>query len=268
MKHKIKLEKFFEQSGITYDENLITSGNICHEYENYSIEDILHNLPKKFKFTEEQLEKDEVLKDALSQALNEASHDSLVDECYKEQNKMVKRVADEMVDYINKIRDDKVAINAITVDWKNDEVIIDVNKLALSTTREIINGEGMFHYETDKELASVYDGKYNANQAVEHHLHYLLNIKLIDEIYGLTGKPNSDWEVNYWDISEETFRERIEENLTPEQLSLSAQTLLAINASNELKTTKERVVTLEGELGKAIELLSKRELDSFERAIA
>ena len=265
MKYKIKLKEFFEYSGINYKDNLIDV--IYHYYENHSIEDILYNLPKKFNFTEEQLEKDDVLKNALNRALNEASYDCLINECYKEQMKMIERAADKMVEYINKIGEK--ALNAIIFDWKNDEVIIDVNaKVALSTTREIINGEGMFSYNTDKELAKSYDNKYNQSKTVEHHLHYLLNIKLINEIWGFVGYPNTEWEVQSWDIDEDTFAERIEDNLTPEQLTLSAQTLLAINASNELKLTNKRVVELERELGKAIELLPKRELEAFTRATA
>lgn len=273
MKYKIPLAKFFEYTGIEYEEDFPSSSSVYHDYENHSIEDILYNLPKKFKFTEEQLEKDEVLKEALNQALNDASSDGLIDACYKEQNEMVERFAYKMVEYINQIDEEthesrKKAINAIIINWQKDEVIIDVNvKTALSTTCEIINGEGMFGY-TPNELATVWNGKHNESQAIDHHLHYLLNVKLIDEIWGLVGMPNTEWEVNSWDINEEVFTERIEDSLTTEQLSLSAQTLLAINTSKELKTTKERVVELEGELEKAIELLPKRELDAFIKATA
>ena len=270
MKYRIKLEEFFKYAGIDYEEDLVTSSSINHEPENYSIQDIIHNIPKRYNFTEEQLEKDEVLKDALNQSLNEASYDSLIDECYKKQNEMVENVANKMVTYINQINDDgNEAINSITIDWQKDEVVIDVNvKTALSTTREIINGEGMFTYSTDNELAAIYDGKYNPGQAVEHHLHYLLNIKLIDDIFGLVGMPNKDWEVNCWDINEDAFNDRIEDNLTSEQLNLNAKTLLAINVSKELKSTKERAVELEGELEKAIKIVPKSEMNAFLSATA
>lgn len=63
----------------------------------------------------------------------------------------------------------------------------------------------------------------------------------------------------------------IRDCLTPKQfwqrLSLSVNTLIAINTSHKLKTTKKRVVELEKELEKAISFIPEKEMDAFTKSI-
>lgn len=278
MKTKIKLTDFFNYTDIKYDEDLFADPNISNEFENYSIDDILYNLSAKFKLTEKQLEKHPELKENLNIALNAANHDSLISECINEQKRMVERFANEMVDYINQIENEYgkrlIPVNSIEIDWNEEIAIIDFNAtIALSTIREIINGEGQFTYQSDKELAEVYDGKNKPKEAVIQHLYYLLNIKLIDSIYGMTGKPNQEWEVTSWDIDKTTVNDRLLDTLTERQFNfvtgkLNPKTYNALILYDKIRETEDDLKTLRKELYFAKQEIPKKDMQLYVDAIA
>lgn len=276
MKTQIKLPDFLNYANITYDDDIYTSQHV--EYENFSNSDIIEQLPKMYKLTEQDLEKYPDLKENLNNLFNDANRDGIVDVCMTEQNKMVERVADEMVDYINLIQDEYgktlKPLNNITIDWTNEIVTIDFNrKDALSTIREIINGEGTFHYATNDEFARCYDSTKNVTQTVIQHLHYLLNIKLIDSIYGLINYPNNDWDIQRWDISKETIEQRIEEFLTEMQYKFAIgkihpNTFAAIELQKQITIAEDNLKTLRKETCLARQQIIKKEQQLYVDAIA
>lgn len=272
MKHKMLVADFLEAAKITnYEEDLMP--DIYYEHEDLSIDDIIHNLPKKYsKITAEQLAELPALSRSLECAINTASHDALIDECYKEQNKAVENYADKLVECINKIpEDDKVAVKSIFVDWKTDEVTIDFDvKNTLSVVREIINGEGMFVYDTDLEFAMIYDGKNRPTQAVIQHLHYLLNGKLINDIWGFSSRCNGklDWECDYGYITEENIVGQLEDTLSKAELKmlagkLSVDVIKAVELRHALDSKKEEVEDYFKKLETQLSSLSKEEMLEF-----
>lgn len=278
MKTKIKLTDFFNYTDIKYDDDLYCSPNVSNEFENFSIENIIYKLPTCFKLTEEQLEKYPELKENLNHALNEANHDSLLNACIDEQEEMVEKFANEIIDYVNQIEDEYgkklLPLNNIKIDWSEEVAIIDFNTTdALSTIREIMNGEGQFTYKTINDLAEEYNGKNQPKETVIRLMYYLLNIKLIDSIYGMTGKPNQQWEVTSWNIDETIFKNRLLDNLTDEQYQLivgklNPNTYTAITLRNRIINAEDDLKTLRKELYLAKQKVPKKDLQLYVDAIA
>ena len=264
MKTKLKLSEFFEYVGITYDDDM--SEFIHYEYENYSVSDVIYNLPKQFKLTEKQLEKCSELQTVLNGILNTACRDSLVVAAYDKQREMIENVMEDIVKYVNKVENN--ALNNITIDWDAEEAIIDFNtENALTAIREIINAEGKFEYTSNDSLACVYDGQDNPTRAVEHHLHYLLKIKLIDSIYGFIGKPNYEWEVSNWDMCPESVSDAFDELSTLEHDMLSGKihfsVYLALIIHQRVKIAESELKTLRKEAYNIRKTLSEKELEQY-----
>jgi hypothetical protein len=209
---KISLADFFKYTKIDYEEDLFNF--IYHDYQEHNISTILDNMPKKYDWISAELLEDiSPLYDVCNRAVNRAEESGLEAEAYKQQRKAVEEFASHMADYINQVADNE-AVKSISIDWNNDQAIVECDEVqALSTIREIINGEGYFYYEDDKALAEAYDGTNDPKQAVTGHVHYLLNVKLIDDIYGMTGIPRFNWEVNSWDIDQDYISEMLDEEL-------------------------------------------------------
>lgn len=219
----MSIEDFVKTAKVeNYEDDL--SPHIYFEGQSLKEDEIVHNLPKKYSHvTEEQLKELPALRDSLESALNAASEDALIDACYDEQNKALENYADELVELVNKIPDSSTdkALNSIVIDWKADEVLIDFNvSTALAITREIINGEGMFEYNSDKEFAEIGDGSYKPKETVISHLHYLLDGKLINSIFGFSTRRfgKLEWECSYGDVTDDHTVTRIEEHLNPTEL--------------------------------------------------
>ena len=107
-------------------------------------------------------------------------------------------------------------------------------------TMEIINGEGMFRYDTLEEFASILDGKFAPARAVENHLHYLLNYELIADIwgYGLRGKNLSEYiddrRISYAYPEDDVIKEAIEFEMSDAEGDTDVQDeLLAIKYATE-----------------------------------
>lgn len=213
-KFTIPLKEFFKYAGIDYKEDMW--GYIYNEWQKYNAKDIVQDLPKKYShFTKEVIEENNELHEALNNALNKAYDSAYHNAGYDAQLKAVESYKEDMITYINQINEKGEAINAINIDWSEENVEVNFNPIpACQTIMEIIEGEGVFCYNEDvKEFVQSYDGSLNYEQAVEHHAHYLLNVKLINDIYGMTGKPKWEWEVNYAEVDEDCFGEYIEEEL-------------------------------------------------------
>jgi len=267
MKTKIKLLDFFEYTGIDYDEDIYSSGCVHYEYENYSISDIIHNLPKQFKLKEKQLEQCPELQETLTTILNTSNHDSLITACYDKQREMVEEAAEDIVRYVNKIKDN--ALNYIAIDWVAEEVTIDFNtKNALTATREIINCEGIFSYDTDQAFIDGYDDTNSPGVVVTQHIHYLLNIKLINSIYGFVGKPNYEWEVSEWSICSESVSDAFDELSTIEHDMLIGKiyfpVYLTICLQQRIKDAESILKILRKETYMSRKALKARELKQYQ----
>lgn len=218
MKTTIKLQDFFDYAKIDYKEDLWDS--IYHDYYKNDIDTILYNL-KGTRYekliTKELLERHEEVYFAIDRALNRASETGLEQEAMKKQMKSAEAYADKLEDILNNIvyNWDGEALNKkgnikLTVNWQKDILEIEGNiENLLYCIVEIINGEGYFRYNNGKELAGAYGD--TGREAIKSHLHYLLNGKLISEIWG--ERLDFDWEVNSWDIDEEAFEEYIYDEL-------------------------------------------------------
>lgn len=265
MKTKIALTEFFKYAGINYEDELYSK--VYNPYENFTKDEILERMPKEYKnITKELLEVDDDLVDALRHSINEANEDSLVNEAHNAQEKAVERYASDMVDYISSISKIKEkAIKSIFIDWSNEEAVIDFNtNAALSTVREIINGEGMFYYETDKELACVNDGKNKPANAVVNHLHYLLNINLIDEIFGMCSMPRFDWNADNWSFDVECLKKRLGDNLHSRYTKLKTATNIAIAIDMKITQKHEEIEKLKNDLYDYLQLVPKNEVKEYQ----
>jgi len=213
MKFIIPLKEFFSETKIEYKEDIWNE--IWCDYIKYDAKDIEHNLPKAYShITEDMIKENDELKDALNRALNRASESAFADACYTEQQEAVSEYADTLVNYINNIKEG--AIKSIVIDFVQETATItgDAKKTA-DVIRQIIEGEGMFDYQgSTKEFVRSLDGSDNYIKAVEAHTHYLLNAKLIDDIWGFSGTPKFEWDCQYGDVNDEYFSEYIEEELS------------------------------------------------------
>ena len=161
-------------------------------------------LPDYTDYTREQLEQSPALCDVLSRAMNRAIEQAVANEwddafCDAYEN-YIERLEGALNDITSNCEaghiDGKVSL---TLTQKPDvcgdggEIVIEghANTLALITA-EIINGEGMFRYDSLNEFATVIDGKFAPARAVAGHLHYLLNYSLIANIWGLRGGDIND----------------------------------------------------------------------------
>jgi len=222
MKYITTIEKFIELADIkNYKDDLYD--DIYYEYEKLSDDEIFRALPAKYsKFMMEKLTLLPTLRDSLELALNRANENALISECYNKQNNELEAYANRLVKLVNDVSEGKTeALNSIVFDWTKDEVTIDFNtRVALTTTREIINGEGMFVYDTDSELAMINDGKYKPAQAVIDHLHYLLDGKLINDIYGISYSRWGElqWECDYGYSTDDMIEEALKDECTDAQM--------------------------------------------------
>lgn len=269
MKTKLKLNEFFKITGINYDEDV--HNLIYHEYENLPIDDMIERLPERYQncITKELLENDNELEKDLRDSFNSADYDALVEAAYDKRNRAVETYSDKLVDYVNTLSDtEQKALNSIFIDWDKDVAIIDFNpKEALSTTREIINGEGMFYYEDDKALATVIDGKYSSAKSVIMHLHYLLNAKLIDSIFRIVGYPRFEWEVDYYSYTPEMLENRLSENVPDRYLSLPTIVNKAINLSTKIDEQIKQKRYDTKKLYEILEQMNKKDKQLYEQTL-
>lgn len=233
----ISLKDFLAHTKINYTEDLWD--HCYHEFQRYSPRDIVNNLPKKYAhITEEKLENNTILLEAFSRALNRADEQAMLDQMYADQNKGVEEFCDNLADMINTTldKDQGQAVNSIIVDWDKEEVTLNVNLApAIKATIEIINGQGYFQFDTMKEFILQYDGKYNPKRALEHHLHYLLNYQLINDIYGLRTRDIFTWGTSYWSIDDDNFSECIDEEMDEIMEKVSTAREMAAEVEQDFK---------------------------------
>ena len=275
MKNEIKLSvyQFCEYAGIKWEEDMYPL--IYHDYEHYELSDIIGNLPEKYKKGAKHLEKPEFqqIVSKLNGAMNYASEAGLVSECYREQQKMVERAAERLQSNINDViwigddseraKDYAKTFVKISIDWSQEEevtVTFDANK-AVKAILEIIEGEGIWGFSSVKEFLE--SGPYTPEEGVRSHLHYLLNAKLISDIYGLS-RSSGEWEVSGWSADLSELEDRIKEDLDDNEKALLEGTLdadvysIAVRKKELLITHKETFRKL-FELEKEIEKLTPAE---------
>lgn len=190
MKLEITTEKFNSINDIEFKDGY--DATWC-DWQNYRPNDISDHT----EYTTEQLAQSPALCDVLSRALNRAQEQAVADAYYTEQDSAYESYIERLESFLNDTVRNSCEHNdiknkiSITLTEKPDcvgtggKITIEGDAVTLAkVTIEIINGEGMFRYDTLKEFACVMDGKYAPARAVAHHLHYLLNAKLICDIWG------------------------------------------------------------------------------------
>jgi hypothetical protein len=224
-KVEMSIQEFCEYVGVNWEDDMLTQ--IYYEYQDFELSDILRNLPKKYSEANELLKEPEFeeLVHKLNSAMNRASNIGLLDEAEKAQRETAEKIGDYMEHLIKEILDigydgqDNSGAVKISFDWtKSKEVTVEFEpRKALKVIMEVINGEGIFGFESIDDFVA--SGPYTEEEAVETHMHYLLNGKLISDIYGFR-KPSMEWDVNFWDISKEELLYAIEESelFTKEEL--------------------------------------------------
>lgn len=276
MKHITTIEKFIELAHIkNYKDDLYD--DVTYEYERMSNDEIHRALPAKYsKFMFEKLKLLPTLRDSLEHALNRANESALIGECYKRQNDELEAYADRLVKLVNDVSEGKTeALNSIVIDWEKDEVTIDFNTgVALSTTREIINGEGMFVYDSDSELAMINDGKYKPAQAVIDHLHYLLNGKLINDIFGISSYRWGElqWECDYGYPTEKDIESELKEECNDVQLEflqgkIDGNLLYAVELKTQQTNAKKLASEATKKLNSTLSSLSTDDKKKYETLI-
>lgn len=207
MKHKIPFADFLINTGTAEHYKEDTYELIYHDGVYYGTDDDARdNLPEKFAHLADLPHLLEEIKSAYARA-DEAGLEA---KAYNMQKESFEEYADHLADMINEITPG--AINSIAIDWRDETATIDANTpQALSAIRQIINGEGVFYFESDKELAESYDGKHDSRRAVKQHIHYLINGKLIADIYGMNHRTPGVKEINYWTPDEEYLAELLAE---------------------------------------------------------
>lgn len=197
MKLKISTNKFNDINGIEFKDGYDATWS---DWLSYSPSELADHT----EYTKEQLEQSPALCDVLSRAMNRANEQAVANEwddafCDAYES-FIERLEGALNDITSNCEagsiDGKVSL---TLTQKPDvcgdggEIVLEgrADTLAL-ITMEIINGEGMFRFDTLNEFATVMDGKYAPARAVENHLHYLLNYSLIADIWGLRSGDIAD----------------------------------------------------------------------------
>lgn len=190
MKITISTEKFNDINGIKWRDGY--DATWC-DWQSYGTS----QLAEISEYTIEQLEQSPALFDVLNRAYNRAQEQSVAYEFEKEQAQAYETFIERLEGFLNDTvrgsceRGDIEGKISLTLTEKPDvcgdggTITIEGDAVTLAKmTIEIINGEGMFRYDSVSEFARVMNGKYAPARAVEHHLHYLLNAKLICDIWG------------------------------------------------------------------------------------
>jgi len=197
MKLKITTNQFNDINNIEFTDGYDATWS---DWRSYSPSE----LAEYSDYTKEQLEQSPALCDVLSQAMNRASEQAVASEWDDAFSDAYKAYVERLEEALNDITSNCEAGNidgkvSLTVTQLPDvcgdggEIVVEghANTLALITA-EIINGEGMFRYDSLNEFATVMNGKFAPAQAVENHLHYLLKYSLIADIWGLRGGDVND----------------------------------------------------------------------------
>ena len=146
----------------------------------YRDEDIICNTCKDSIITGELIQSLEELRSSLVTCLAMADEARFYNSAYKANMDSIEKTFDNVIDFLNGMGA-KVKGN---IDLVNETITLEFEdaKLVANVLIEIINGEGYFRYETVEELAEAMPS--SIEKAIEDHLHYLLNAKLISSIFG------------------------------------------------------------------------------------
>lgn len=198
MKIKISTEKFNEINNIEIRDGYDATWCDWQNYDSNYLADIS-------QYTNNDIEQSPSLRNVLNCAMNRANEQAVINAYEIEQinayESYIERLENLLNDVVgNSCEHGKIQGKvSITLTQKPDcvgyggVITIDGDSKSLALlTIEIINGEGMFRYDTLKEFATVINGKYLPSLAVENHLHYLLNVKLITDIWGEYYKTIED----------------------------------------------------------------------------
>lgn len=245
MKLKITSNQFNDINGIEFKDGYDATWSDWRSYDPAE-------LTEYTDYTKEQLEQSPALCDVLSRAMNRANEQAVANEWDNAFCDAYESYIERLEGALNDITSNceagsiagKVSLT-LTLTQKPDvcgdggEIVIEghANTLALITV-EIINGEGMFRYDSLNEFATVMDGKFAPARAVENHLHYLLNYSLIADIWGLRGGDVNDMiddrRISYAYPEDDVIDEAIEYELGEAEDDTDVQDeLLAIKYATE-----------------------------------
>jgi len=133
----------------------------------------------------------------LETALRWANDSAEENAYYDAQDSALQYVLDTWAENISMITDDPEAIKHAIFEAGSEVITIDGSDTALAlATMEIINGEGMFRYESIQEMQDAGPDE-TPEASVKDHLHYLLNVKLINDIYGVGNSHVLDVDTRY-----------------------------------------------------------------------
>jgi len=171
---------------------------IEYEYRSIDINDIKYCIPDKFEHLNSVIDTDTEVCQAIEYAINRAEEQAYYDEIYRLQK-------NEVYHFINKIEEFmniniKVSNSIVTISGNIDDI---KNKII-----EVIDGEGYFYGQSCSEGYSDID-------FIKNHLHYLLNIKLINDIYGVWNYASIEIDDKYavYSIDNDYFIECINDEL-------------------------------------------------------
>jgi uncharacterized protein (DUF433 family) len=181
-------------------------------YRPYSVEDLAGL--RGHEYTEEQIAADADLRDALTQAAERLDERAGMDGAYQSHRDMCERVVAFLENELNDLAGDKEAI-ALSIDWREQVLDVDV-KDAPACARvvlEIIHGEGMFRFDSLNEFLA--QGPYKDEfEAVRKHEHYLLNLPLIMDIWGVGHRSLFEYRECYGTVSPDDIKECMDEALS------------------------------------------------------
>jgi hypothetical protein len=181
--------------------------------ECYGLKFSTSELASMSDYTEEQINADSDLKDALTTAAYRIAERQDENNAYASHRDMCERVVATLEKELCRIMDSENI--KLSIDWKAQELDIKIkNKTAvLGAILEIINAEGMFQFDSMGDFLE--SGPYTLDKAIKEHTHYLLNLPLIDSIYGNVGRHVYEYREKYERVSkadaEECLKEALEE---------------------------------------------------------
>lgn len=221
----LPLKDFLKYTKVNYKEDLWDS--LYFSFERYGVKELVDNLPKSHApITEEILEDNDVLYSCVNRAFNRAQEQALLDDAYEQQNNGLENFCSSLCDMLKDVAGKDVA-KSITIDWKEDTVTLDLYmNNTIEALVEIINGEGMFYFQTVSEFVCSHDGKYAPKRTIENHLHYLLDYDLINRIYGIRSRDIFSWESRGGCLDEKIYGEMIDEELASEKVEVKKEVAL------------------------------------------
>lgn len=190
----------------------------CRPYSSRELADM-----RGHKYTQEQIDADDDLKDALTQAARRLDELADQDGAYKSHRDMCERVVLFLQNELNDLacdeskRDafgDRQAI-ALSIDWREQVLCVDLiaPKACARVVLDIVNSEGIFHFDDLADFMQSGPFK-DAIDLVRSHEHYLLNLPLIMDIWGAGSRSMFEYRECYGSVDEADIKECMDEAIS------------------------------------------------------